>query len=220
MTNKITPPRYQDFVIKDGILVGDFEGLYKNFEDPWHQSRDDHLHDSRRKLAISWCNRLRNVWGSTRVVELGCGFGHLTQVLRDQNFASLGIDVSETAIAKARVANPSSVFLQCAFKDFQLLEKFDPDIFLMAEITWYVLDDLDEFITNIKRYKAKRNRPTFLIHLLATYALGVQKYGADKFTNLDEILSYFNFEYLESGFIKTPRTDDLQSQGTYFIAKI
>ena len=27
-------PRYQDFVIKNGKLVGDFEGLYKNFEDP------------------------------------------------------------------------------------------------------------------------------------------------------------------------------------------
>ena len=29
-------PRYQDFVIKDGKFIGDFEGLYNNFEDPWH----------------------------------------------------------------------------------------------------------------------------------------------------------------------------------------
>ena len=52
-------PRYQDYVIRDGKLVGDWEGLYKNFEDPWHQSRSDHLHDSRRSLALSWCSRLR-----------------------------------------------------------------------------------------------------------------------------------------------------------------
>ena len=39
-------PRYQDFVIRDGKLVGDFEGLYKNFEDPWHQSHNDQLQDS------------------------------------------------------------------------------------------------------------------------------------------------------------------------------
>ena len=27
---------YQDYVIKDGALVGDFDGLYRDFEDPWH----------------------------------------------------------------------------------------------------------------------------------------------------------------------------------------
>jgi hypothetical protein len=48
----------------------------------------------------------------------------------------------------------------------------------------------------------------------------VQKYGADKFTNLDEILEYFKLDYLESGIIKTPREYDANSQGTYFIAKI
>ena len=36
-----TPPRYQDYVIKDGKFIGDFEGMYRNFDDPWHQSRED-----------------------------------------------------------------------------------------------------------------------------------------------------------------------------------
>lgn len=90
----------------------------------------------------------------------------------------------------------------------------------MAEITWYVLDDLDGFIKNLKNARKKRENPIFLIHLLTTYAPGVQKYGADKFTNLDEILKYFNLDFLESGFIRTSREDDQSSQGTYFIAKI
>jgi len=213
-------PRYQDYVIKDGKLVGDFEGLYKNFDDPWHQSRSDHLHDSRRSLAVSWCQRLRESNNTTKVIELGCGFGHLTQALCDKNFLAVGTDISKTAIDKARIANPGSVFLECRINDFVTLEKFDADIYLMAEITWYVLDDLDMFIENLKIQSNKRNRPVFLIHLLTTYAPGIQKYGADKFTNLDEILAYFNLEYLEYGFVRTPREDEANSQGTFFVAKI
>ena len=212
--------RYQDFVIKDGKLVGDFEGLYKNFEDPWHQSRNDHLHDSRRNLAVNWCIRLRNEFNASRVIELGCGFGHLTQLLRQQGFSVIGTDISKIAIHKARTANPNCVFVECAFSDFKTLEMFDADIYLMAEITWYVLDDLDNFIANLKRQSTERNRPAYLIHLLTTYAPGVQKYGADKFTNLDEILAYLDLNYLESGFIRTQREDDESSQGTYFISKI
>jgi len=213
-------PRYQDFVIKNGKLVGDFEGLYKNFDDPWHQSCNDHLHDSRRSLAVNWCNRLREQYGATRVIELGCGFGHLCQALRQYNFSVIGIDISKTAIEKAREINSNSVFVQCAFNEFDKLKLFDADIYLMPEITWYVLDDLDGFIKNLKKLRKERKKPIFLIHLLTTYAPGVQKYGADKFNNLNEILQYFNLDYLESGFICTPRKEYENSKGTYFVAKI
>jgi SAM-dependent methyltransferase len=212
--------RYQDFVIKDGKLIGDFEGLYKNFDDPWLQSTVDPTHDSRRNLAVSWCNRLRDQFEVHKTIELGCGFGHLTETLRKQNFSSVGIDVSITAIEKARALNPSSVFAPGGIQNFSLIEQFDPDIMLMSEITWYVLDEIDEFLKNLKDFTSKRKKPTFLIHLLTTYAPGIQKYGADKFTNLDEILVYFNLNYLESGSIRTSRESDPELQGTYFVAKI
>ena len=212
--------RYQDFVIKDGQLVGDWEGLYKNFEDPWHQSRDDVLLDSRRIIAVNWCNRLRNEYNANKVIELGCGFGHLTETLRSQSFAAVGVDISKTAIDKARNIHPRSVFVECSLSDFEIVKKFDADIYLMSEITWYVLDDLDDFLINLKKQSAARSRPIFLIHLLTTYAKGLQKYGVDKFTNLDEMLSYFKIECVESGYIRTPREDDASAQGTYFIGKI
>ena len=63
-------------------------------------------------------------------------------------------------------------------------------------------------IKNLKKTKKYRKKPIFLIHLLTTYNLEVQKYGVDKFTNLDEILKFFNLDYLESGLIKTHREDD------------
>ena len=220
MAEKSNTPRYQDYVIKNGKLIGDFEGLYKAFDDPWHQSKEDQVSDSRRILAVAWCNQLRKKFGCCRVAELGCGYGYLTAQLLQQGFSSVGVDISETAIKKARDLNPSSTFVTAGLNDFATISQFDPDIFLMAEITWYVLDDLDKFIKNIQDYALLRDRPTFLIHLLTTYAPGVQKYGSDKFTNLDEIKNYFNLTYIEAGYVQTPREDDPHSQGTYFVARI
>ena len=30
--------KYQDYVIKDGKLIGEFEAMYKDYEDPWEQT--------------------------------------------------------------------------------------------------------------------------------------------------------------------------------------
>ena len=212
--------KYQDYVISDGKLVGDFEGMYENFDDPWHQSSQDHIYNSRRQIAINYCNRIKSKYNVLKVVELGCGFGHLTESLRINNFEAVGTDVSKIAIQKASELYPNAQFKQLNFNDFDNLFSLKPNILIMAEITWYVLDDLDKFLVSLKQYAKQAKEPVFLIHLLATYEPGVQKYGADKFTNLDEIIKYFNLEYLEYGFVKTVTELDDKSQGTYFIAKV
>ncbi len=211
---------YQDYVISNGKLVGDFEGMYENFDDPWHQSAQDHIFDSRRQIAINYCNRLRSKYGVSKVVELGCGFGHLTESLRKNGFDALGTDISKTAIKKASNLYPESRFKQLSFNDFDNLFSLKPSILIMAEITWYILDDLDQFLVRLNEYAKQSQEPVLLIHLLATYEPGVQKYGADKFTNLEEIIKYFNLEYLEYGFVKTVTSFDDKSQGTYFVAKV
>ena len=53
----------------------------------------------------------------------------------------------------------------------------------MVEITWYVLDYLDNFIDFLKNEMPN----TYLIHMLMTYADGEKKYGSDQFTNLSKI---------------------------------
>jgi SAM-dependent methyltransferase len=211
---------YHDYVIKDGQLVGDFEGLYSNFEDPWNQSSDDVITNSRRMLSVAWCSRIREKFGSNRVLEIGCGFGHLSRLLQKKNFSYVGVDISKTAICKARQLNESAVFIETGIDQFNKITQFDPDILILSEITWYVLDEIDAFIKNIRNYRSERGRPVFIIHLLQTYAPGVQKYGSEKFTNLSEILDYFKFNYLESGLIQTVNEDDSISQGTFFIAEV
>jgi 2-polyprenyl-3-methyl-5-hydroxy-6-metoxy-1,4-benzoquinol methylase len=164
---------YQDYVISNGKFIGDFEGMYSNCDDPWHQSSQDHIYDSRRQIAINYCNRLRSKHNMSRFVELGCGFGHLTERLRNNSFEVIGTEVTKTAIQKASVLYPKAQFKQMNFNDFDNLFALNPNIIIMAEITWYVLDDLDKFLERLKKYAKQANEPVFLIHLWATYEPGV-----------------------------------------------
>ncbi|MEO5808382.1 class I SAM-dependent methyltransferase [Devosia sp.] len=217
---QLPPKRYQDYVIRDGKLIGDFDGLYRDFEDPWHQSDTANVLDSRRQLAVHWVEKLRTEMGASRVVELGCGFGHLSGQLSQRGIAAVGIDISTEAIERARTINPGTTFMAGSIEDEWILTDLDPDVVIMAELTWYILDKLDLFLDNLRTWAKNRSRPAYLIHLLAVYPPGVQKYGADRFTNDEEIRKYFGLSYLEWGTVATPKPDDPLSKGTYFVAKL
>jgi SAM-dependent methyltransferase len=205
---------YSNYVIKDGKFVGDFETMYQQCDDPWNQSSTNYILDTRKSIVKHWCQKLSTTFNIKNIVELGCGFGDMTNDLHNLGFNCLGVDISQTAVNKAKVKHSDCVFSVGSVNDFDLIKQFDADVIIMAELTWYILDDLDKFISNIKQYAKDRNRPTFLIHLLVTYDDGVQQYGKDKFTNLDEILKYFNLDYVEYGFVKGV------SQGTFFVASL
>jgi SAM-dependent methyltransferase len=210
----------QDFVINDGKLIGDWEGLYSAVDDPWGQSSIENRLGARKQIAINRIAQLNSKYVGLKVLELGCGFGFMTDKLREMGIESLGTDISPTAIEKARKLHPSSRFDVSDYNNFELFNLFNPDVVIMSELTWYILDTIDKYILDLKNYSATRSKPTFLVHLLATYKQGVQKYGSHKFTNYEEILKYFNLKYLESGFIAESKTNDPDSQGTYFIAKV
>jgi hypothetical protein len=51
---------YQDFVIKDGKLVGKFDEMYSLFDDPWEQSiREEYSHEKTLGLSIIEKNKLK-----------------------------------------------------------------------------------------------------------------------------------------------------------------
>ena len=200
--------RYQDYVIKDGKFVGEFEEMYQDFDDPWEQTTREEW-ASEKAVALNLIQKL-NV---KKVIELGCGLGHYTNKIYNFGVDVLGIDVSETAIGKAKYSYPDCNFYVGDILDFSIYKKYQPEIIVMAEITWYVLDKLDEFIAFLKLYLPN----TYLIHLLTTYPEGVQQYGKDKFTNLQQIMSYFGMKYLEWGEISYPEMEGCKR--TYFIGK-
>ncbi|MES2910643.1 MAG: class I SAM-dependent methyltransferase [Pseudomonadota bacterium] len=200
--------RYQDYVIKDGALVGDFEQMYVDHADPWEQTTREEF-ASEKAVAL---NLIRKV-GAKRVLELGCGFGHYTAKIEALGVQVLGVDISPTAVAKAESLHPACSFQTGDILDFDIYRQFKPDLIVMAEITWYVLDKLDAFLEFLRAEMPD----VHLIHLLNTYPPGVQQYGKDKFTNLPEIMAYFGLEYSEWGEITYPEHDGCKR--TYFIGR-
>ena len=206
--NRTKYSRYQDYVIKDGKLVGEFEEMYRDFDDPWEQTTREEW-ASEKAVALNLIQKLK----AMKVIELGCGLGHYTKKIENLGVETIGIDVSKTAIEKARLSYPNCNFVVGDILDFDIYRKFKPDIIVMAEITWYVLDKLDQFI----EFWRTEMPNTYLIHLLTTYQDGVQKYGKDKFTNLQQIMSYFGARYLEWGEISYPEMEGCKR--TYFLGQ-
>ena len=211
--------RYQDYVIKDGKFVGDFEGMYKDCENPWLQNDDDNVFDSRRAIAKSWIKKIA-LNSTVRVCEIGCGFGHITAELTNDGISCIGSDISPTAIEKAKALNKNCEFHIANFNDFDFYTSKNINVFLMADVTWYVLPQLKIFLKNLSKLRTEVDEPLYLIHLLTTYADGVQKYGSEYFTNLEGILSYFGLNYLEYGYVVGGKEYDSESRGTYFVAKV
>lgn len=215
----MTGKRYQDYVIKDGEFIGDFEGMYQDCDNPWLQSDDDNIFDSRRAVAKNWIKKIAKD-NNAQVCEIGCGFGHITADLTKEGINCVGTDISITAVEKAREINAGCEFEMAEFNDFNFYRNRKINVFLMAEVTWYVLPQLREFLTNLNEYRTKLREPIYLIHLLTTYTEGVQKYGNDYFTDLSGILDYFNLNYLEYGYVVSGKEYDSESRGTFFVAKV
>ena len=127
---------------------------------------------------------------------------------------TLGLDISETAILKAKQNYPTCNFVVGDILDFEIYQEHKPDIIVMAEITWYILEKLDCFLEFLRTEFSE----VYLIHLLTTYPPDVQKYGNDRFTNLNEIMSYFGARYIEYGEITYCEMESCKR--TYFLGQL
>ena len=199
--------KYQDYVIKNGKFIGNFEQMYKDFEDPWKQIENEITDE--KEIFKRWCIKLKN-GEKNRVVEIGSGLGSVTNFIKKQGLDILGIDISDTAVKKAQERYPKCNFMTGDILDFDIYLKFDPQIIILSEITWYVLEKLDKFL-NFLREKFPK---IIIIHFLTTYPNGIQKYGTDYFIDLNGILQYFNLNYLDFGEIKK---EGVKTTKTFFV---
>lgn len=134
--------RYQDYVIKDGQFIGKFEEMYKAHENPWYQV--EHAETSYSRIdAVNSIRRFK----LKNVLEVGCGLGYYTNFLATEcsDTKITGMDVSETAIQKAREKWSQLSFFAGNIKDQNdVWEDGLYDAVLFAEILWYVLEDIEE----------------------------------------------------------------------------
>jgi len=71
---------YGDYVIKDGVLVGEFEEMYKNSKEvPWHQ--DKTAFTLFAEIDLSIIKYYHNKYNFKYMCEIGCGYGYMANRL-------------------------------------------------------------------------------------------------------------------------------------------
>lgn len=177
-----TTKSYHDYVIKDGKFIGEFDKMYQEVNDPWMQSMQPNR--IARYAAINFIKTFK----IRSVLECGSGLGYFSNwIHRETGIVPKGIDISQTAVEKARQRFPEL--------DFQVgnvvtdLHKFPAvDAILLSEILWYILPDLNAVLRELKqRYTGK--------HLIINQVFykNTQRYGTEYFTSMKELTDFIPF---------------------------
>jgi len=83
------------FDLENRKLVGDFETMYQNESkenfDSWHQDDSRQL---QRKIDLA----ILEDYNFNHILDIGCGKGSLTHILKKKNNTVVGLDISQTAV--------------------------------------------------------------------------------------------------------------------------
>ena len=155
------------FVTPDGNFVGDFEAMYHNCEDPWLQSVQAFRSPLKKVILL----RIAQL-PQRRVIDIGCGNGTFTELIRTEADAEvLGLDVSPTAVPKARAKYPHCRFEVASTTQIARFADIKPTAVCMCELTWCILDSFKEVLALLKE-----NFPgALLFHTLTFYEPGERK---------------------------------------------
>ena len=186
---------YHDYVIKDGKFIGEFENMYSDCQDPWGQSAQPNKYS---RSAGIW--HMKN-YGVKSVLECGSGLGYYSNwIYRDTGIIPKGLDLSSTAVEKAKELFPDLDFeVADISKDLARYKNYDCVLF--AEILWYILPDLK----NIFKVLESDFKGKYLLVNQVFYK-GTQKYGTEYFTDLRGFVKYVPFTLLAE--CEATRTED------------
>lgn len=191
-TNIITKnSNYQDFVIKNGRFIGKFEKMYQLIDDPWNYKKIGNQNIA-YKIILNYCDIIKelNNKKNIKVLEVGCGIGILSNLLAKKGFKTYGFDISKTAIKKAKkkYKRKNLKFFVSNFDNLDLYQRINPNIYVLSDISWYVLPKLRKFINFFRKKSAH------LVHCLAIP--DKQLYGKNYFHNRKSIEKFFNLKIL------------------------
>ncbi len=111
----------------------ELERIFKTLKDPWNFESSPYEQE-RLKLLLDEVARCSP--GS--VLEVGCAEGVFTSMLSTMTDRVVGIDVSPTAVARARERCPGVTFMTTSLDSFDAAEKFD--VVVCAETLYYIQD--------------------------------------------------------------------------------
>lgn len=127
---------YHKYVFDSGnrIFVGNFDEMYKNEDihnyDSWFQEDVTHLG---KQLSLV----ILNNYNFDTILDIGCGKGAFTHLLKKMNNNVMGIDVSETAVKKARAKYKNIEFTVCTAENIAKLGR-KWDLVVLYEVLSYI----------------------------------------------------------------------------------
>jgi trans-aconitate methyltransferase len=113
----------------------------------WNPSLYDDKHSFVWRQAASLVELLAPMPGE-RILDLGCGTGHLTAELVRRGATVIGIDHSLDMVAQARANYPSLTFQQADARDFAFDAPFDA-VFSNAALHW--VPEAERVIASVRR---------------------------------------------------------------------
>ena len=110
---------------------------------------DANLYDNKHSFVFQYGEsvlELLEVKSGERILDLGCGTGHLTEKIREQGAEVIGMDASPEMIAQAKANYPELDFVVANGASFQFDEPFDV-VFTNATLHW--IKDADGVIKSV-----------------------------------------------------------------------
>jgi trans-aconitate methyltransferase len=144
---------YHDFVFdtEQRKFVGRFEEMYQQEDvqgfDSWFQ--EDVTHSTKR---FAFC--LLEQYNFNSILDIGCGKGSFTHLLKKNNNEVSGCDLSDTAIKKAKSKFPLINFFVASSADLMQGHKQNYDLVLMMEVLSYIPDwaEFIRYVSGITEY--------------------------------------------------------------------
>jgi len=125
--------------------------MITSFDTKWNPSLYDNKHDFVFKYGEDLVDILNPQTGE-RILDIGCGTGHLTNVIAASGAEVVGIDNSYEMIIKAKQEYPGIDFRVMSATEFHFDESFDA-IFSNAALHWILEKEkaIDCMYSNLKR---------------------------------------------------------------------
>ena len=170
------------------LFQGDFEGYYQNNSDPWDQnSTDSDMSEYYKVSRLKLLKVIKGIISNHNILEIGCGLGLVTNMLDKELENSLvsGVDISSTAIHKAKAQYSNILFYEGDIADKQFKSEEQYDVVILNEMLWYVLEDIDLVINNI--YEILNTNGSLIITMAF---LNDQQYGKEIINGYSGLLDY------------------------------
>ena len=194
-----------NYIIKNGTFIRDFEKMYENIEDPWNQNKNgvDVVFD----IFVTLMKSIKIEAESDRklsVLDVGCANGyHSKRFIKDLNCKKYsGTDISKTIISKAKKENLYNAgtidvnFIADDIRRFNTKFINEFDIIFSSKTLYYCAPEIDDVLDNCFKYLVEGGFFAFIYnqsegafsHQWLTYDLLIDKLLSKGYSMTDTIL--------------------------------